>query len=190
MLPSEHDHLAQIQADYNALRAIVLTHMRRQTRALGAIVIVLFIGGGAFTHLMTTTRAQQGALETQQQRVARIARENRNLLTATRQSTFVACTLLANAITQSGANRSRQSQGPARRGTGELHGPRPRPHLSATARFNTLLVTEIIEHMTTPERRVALRLQQRIAREGGVTIPDCADVVLHPEHVRPIQIKP
>jgi hypothetical protein len=179
----EHDPL-------DALREIVVTHMRRQTRALTAIIVVLVLGGGAFTYLADTARTQQGALETQQQRVARITHENRQLLTATRQSTYVGCTLLANAITMSGVNRSQQSQGPARRGSGQMRGPRPHPRVTPQSRFNTLLVAEVIEHMAPAERRIALRLQHRIARSGGVTVPDCKDVVSHPERVHPIQIKP
>lgn len=166
------DRMTAVEKGYEDLRVLVLRFQRKQIRRLEVIVVLLILGGGGFTY--------------QQHVLREVATTNRALVLKVRESTLVSCTLLANAIQQSGANRSRQTRGPARRGAGQPTAAQSGQ--SPQSQLNTRLVTKIISLMTPSERHAIMALQREIAQTGGgsVTVPRCTDIVAHPERVRPI----
>lgn len=95
---------------------------------------------------------------------------------ANRDAIRVSCTLLANAIEQSGAGSTRNSSA-------------SRPPVQ---RLNQLYVSVVVRSMTDDERRQLKRLTTEIARTGGgrVDVPDCAAVVRNPNTVQIIRPNP
>lgn len=87
-----------------------------------------------------------------------------------RTANLVNCRLLTNAIIESGAS-------------GTVGDTRPQQQL------NQLYVTVINRLMTPTEKRLQTMLLTSIGKAGAlVTIPDCDDVVKHPEKVKDIHV--
>lgn len=87
-----------------------------------------------------------------------------------RTSNLVNCRLLTNAIIESGAS-------------GNVGDTRPQQQL------NQLYVTVINRLMTPTEKQLQTRLLTSIGKAGAlVTVPDCEDVVKHPEKVKDIHL--
>lgn len=80
----------------------------------------------------------------------------------------VGCTLLRDAILSSGA-------------ASDPNAVKPSPQQELTA----ALVGHILRDMPASERREALRLQREVQKRGGVIVPDCRLIALHPETVLP-----
>lgn len=88
----------------------------------------------------------------------------------------VSCTLLSNAIVQSGAGATRNSSA-------------SRP---PQQRLTELYISAIVRRMTLGERRQVKRLTAEVARTGGgrVDVPDCAAIVRDPGNVRDLSPQP
>jgi hypothetical protein len=84
------------------------------------------------------------------------------------QAIRVSCTLLVNAIIQSGA----------RRGAGR--GPQSQ---SPQQELTALYVGVIARHMTPNERRSFKTLAKNAAASGQIEVPDCDRIARHPEAV-------
>ncbi len=79
----------------------------------------------------------------------------------------VGCTLLSNAIIQSGAARNGKP-----------------PKITAQTRLTALLVKSIVSQMPAVDQRRVRRLQAQVARDGGpVKLPSCDKVARDPESV-------
>lgn len=85
----------------------------------------------------------------------------------------VSCTLLSNAIIQSGA---------------ATPGNRP----TAQSRLTGIYIGAITRELTPAERAEVHRLQLIVASSGGgrVALPDCDDVARHPDDVRALPLAP
>lgn len=161
----EHDakkHIARIEAALNKervanreLREAVITYGRRMT----ILMRVGIVFGLAATTLGAVLLLQQRAF----------AERNR-------EAVRVSCTLLTNAILESGGG-----------GTGQ---PARTPAARAQRENTAILIAAINrELLTARERRTLVRNASIVAKAGGVlSTPDCDEVAKHPERVREIEL--
>jgi hypothetical protein len=123
--------------------------------ALGITMILLAV---TLLKVMTTVTSNTERVQSVQQIAA-----------ANRQAIFVSCTLLSNAIAQSGGGALRSSN----------ERPTPRQQL------NSLYIAAIIGRMTRGERAQERRLRHQT--DGRlIEIPDCLRIARHPESVRAV----
>lgn len=99
--------------------------------------------------------------------------QTRALAQSNRTGIRVGCTLLTNAIIQSG-------------GADPAPGNRPTPQAQLTGHY-----IRVIQRVSTPaERRVQRRLIRLAAKAGPVIkVPDCTQIALHPDRVKALALR-
>lgn len=126
---------------------------------IGLGVLLAFIGFGF----------QVRSLEAAKRRIDETARIARAKADRNSNAIRVGCTLLSNAIIQSGSATAA--------------GEQPRP--STQQKLNSLLIGSIVRGLPAADRERAQRLLRQLRREGGpLTLPSCDDVAAHPERVK------
>lgn len=106
--------------------------------------------------------------------VVSVVGDNRRALKANQESVRVSCTLLTNAILESGAGASPRDSPAAR--------PTPQQRLTA------IYIQVISRNMTADERREARRIAGE-QTDGAVTVPDCDKIAERPQTVTAIPQK-
>lgn len=100
-------------------------------------------------------------------RVAMVASDNSQAVRANQEAVRVSCTLLANAISQSGTATNSPAATPS-----------PQEQLTA------LYIGIIVRSMTADDLRKFRALSNEVAKQGnGVDFPDCRKVSMHPNSV-------
>lgn len=87
------------------------------------------------------------------------------------QGIYVGCTVTANVVVRAGAQVSSSNGKP--------------PPLTDQQRLSTLRIEALRRNFTSHERSVERRLVTRIARAGGLQVPNCKQIAMHPEQVKP-----
>lgn len=143
--------------------------MNAHTLALkiSAVVLAVLMVGG-ITLVLALNSSQD--VDKNAQRIDRNAQRIGNLQDAIR----ISCYVIANSVRLLGVVAPRGPGGP----TGQP------PRLTDPERLAQLRLRTLHEAMTPAQRRLEKALVARIAVAGGSPIPDCEEVVRHPERVK------
>lgn len=143
--------------------------MTAHALALRIFAGVLMVGAVVGVALMLALNSSQG-VDQNAQRIERNSQRLGDLQDAVR----ISCYVTANALRLLGVVAPRDPGGP----TGQAR-KLTDPEQLAQARLQT-----VDELMPPARRRLVKRLVSRIAVAGGSPIPDCEEVVRHPERVK------
>jgi ABC-type anion transport system duplicated permease subunit len=140
----------------SALRELKPTVDRGRQVALAALAMTMVLLALTLLKVVTAVTSNTQRVQTAQQAAI-----------ANRESIYVACTLLANAIAQTGTVVESNSN--------------ERP--SARQQLNALYISAILSRMTPAERAEERRLRKQTSGRL-LEIPDCLQIARHPETVR------
>lgn len=164
-------YLEALDAYYSDTTQELLVRGRRLLRAAALIGFGVVVALGV-------SAAQQRNIEQAAMKADIAAADVKRVAVRNTLAIRVSCTLLTNAILESGAGGSGQ---PART-----------PAAKAQRANTELYIGAIVRRLLTPAERGTLRENARIvAKAGGViSTPDCDEVAKHPERVRELALGP
>lgn len=161
------DYLRALEARYRRLGHFVVRCIA--IVGLGAVLAFVVVGFQIRQLENRGDRAEQSAARADEatDRLERTAARNTEAIR-------VSCTLISNAIIESGAAGERRASP------------------TASERLTAMLIAAIVRGMAPAERAEVHRLQLITASSGGgrVTLPSCDDVAQHPETVQAIPLSP